>query len=59
MLRRRKIVSNGEKELIDKIKMELETELYKKGIHVSGMNLKLNSESISLNIFINGSKRLA
>lgn len=59
MLRRHKIVSNGEKELLDKIKIELETELYKKGVHVSGMNLKLNSQSISLNIFINGSKRLA
>jgi hypothetical protein len=59
MLKKRKIASNTEPEVIDKIKRDIETELSKKGILISGMNLNINSECISLNILINSSRRLA
>ncbi len=57
--KRRKIVARNEVEIIDKIKRDIETELSKKGIRVSCMNLNINSERISLNILLNAGRRLA
>ncbi|HEX2925491.1 MAG TPA: hypothetical protein VHP38_04430 [Ruminiclostridium sp.] len=59
MYKIRKIVSSAETEVIDKIKRDIEIELSKKGILVSHMNLNINKESISLNILLNSSRRLA
>ncbi|AEY65280.1 hypothetical protein [Clostridium sp. BNL1100] len=57
--KRRKVIARKEVEVIDKIKRDIETELSKKGVRVSCMNLNINSERISLNILLNGSRRLA
>ncbi len=57
--KRRKVIARKEVEVIDKIKRDIEMELSKKGVRVSCMNLNINSESISLNILLNSSRRLA
>ncbi|EPR09284.1 hypothetical protein [Ruminiclostridium papyrosolvens] len=57
--KKRKLIARKEVEVIDKIKSDIETELSKKGIRVSCMNLNINSERISLNILLNGSRRPA
>ncbi len=57
--KRRKVIARKEVEVIDKIKKDIEMELSKKGVRVSCMNLNINSESISLNILLNSSRRLA
>ncbi len=57
--KRRKLIARKEVEVIDKIKRDIEMELSKKGVRVSCMNLNINSESISLNILLNSSRRPA
>ncbi|WP_024831654.1 hypothetical protein [Ruminiclostridium josui] len=57
--RRHKLIARKEEEVIDKIKRDIEKELSKKGVRVSCMNLNINSESISFNILLSGSRRPA
>ncbi len=57
--KRRKLIARKEMEVIDVIKRDIETELLKKGVRVSCMNLNINSDRISMNILLNSNRRLA
>ncbi len=57
--KKRNFIARKEIGVTDKIKRDIEMELSKKGVRVSCMNLNINSESISLNILLNSSRRLA
>ncbi len=46
-------------DILDKIKGELELQLGNRGVSVSGIQMQLNTDNISLRIYIEGSKRLA
>lgn len=59
MLGRRKLVTKKETEVLENIKRDIKIQLRENGIIVSGMNMQINSENISLSIFINSNKRLA
>ncbi len=45
--------------LLESIKRDIEIQLRNRGIQVSGIEMQINTENISLSIYINGSKRLA
>ncbi|MDF2985325.1 MAG: hypothetical protein K0R50_835 [Eubacterium sp.] len=46
-------------DLLESIKREIEIQLGNRGIQISGIEMQINTDNISLSIYINGSKRLA
>ena len=59
MFRKSKIAVIKDRELLDNIKTEIEIQLRERGVMISGINIEMNPENISLRILINNSKRLA
>ncbi len=59
MFWRQKKKSDQGEELLERIKNEIEIQLGKKGVAVSGISLKINPNSIALSIYLRGSKRFA
>ncbi len=54
---KKKIEENSD--LLERIKSEIQSQLGNRGVDVSGINMQINPNNISLNIYISGSKRLA
>lgn len=52
MLGRHKIVTKKNSELLENIERDIKMQLREKGIIVSGLNMEIKSESISLSIFL-------
>lgn len=52
MLGRHKIVTKRNSELMENIERDIKVQLREKGIIVSGLNMEIKSESISLSIFL-------
>ncbi len=59
MFWRQKKITNKSEELLERIKNEIEIQLEKRGVAVSGINLQLEPNNISLSIYLSGSKRFA
>lgn len=49
---KRKIDKSENGDLLQKIKSEIETQLEKRGVAVTGINMQINSNMISLSIYI-------
>ncbi len=58
MLGTRKTVTKKENELVENIKRDIQEQLVQKGITLSGFDMEINPENISLCISLNGSRRL-
>lgn len=54
---KKKIEENSD--LLERIKSEIQSQLGNRGVDVSGINMQINPNNISLSIYISGSKRLA
>ena len=54
---KKKVEENND--LLERIKSEIQSQLGDRGVAVSGINMKINPNNISLSIYISGSKRLA
>ncbi len=59
MLFRQKKKLEESNDLLEKIKNEIQSQLGNRGVDVSGINMQINPNNISLSIYISGSKRLA
>ena len=59
MFQKRKIEINKDSELLENIKREIEIQLGKRGVMISGINMEIKPENISLCILLNSCKRLA
>lgn len=57
MLREREIVTEKELEIIENIKRDILMQLVNKGVIVSGLDMKISPDNISLNISIKSSRR--
>lgn len=58
MLGTRKTVTKKENELVENIKRDIQEQLVQKGITLSGFDMEINPENISLCISLNSSRRL-
>jgi hypothetical protein len=59
MLRRRKIVSDKKSDILEDIKKDLQMQLGEKGIGISGVDMQMKSENLSLSIFLKSNRRWA
>ncbi len=59
MLFRQKKKLEESNDLLERIKNEIQSQLGNRGVDVSGINMQINPNNISLSIYIRGSKRLA
>ncbi len=59
MLFRQKKKLEESNDLLERIKNEIQSQLGNRGVDVSGINMQINPNNISLSIYISGSKRLA
>ena len=59
MFQKRKVEVNKDSELLENIKREIEIQLDKIGVMISGINMEIKPKNISFCIFINSCKRLA
>ena len=54
---KKKVEENND--LLERIKSEIQSQLGNRGVAVSGINMQINQNNISLSIYVSGSKRLA
>ncbi|EMS69509.1 hypothetical protein [Ruminiclostridium cellobioparum] len=59
MLIKQKKKNEENNDLLERIKSEIQSQLGNRGVAVSGINMQINPNNISLSIYISGSRRLA
>lgn len=59
MLKRRKIVSDKKSDIFEEIKKDLQLQLGEKGVGISGVDMQVKSENLSLSIFLKSNRRWA
>ena len=59
MFRNSNTVDVKDSELLEKIKRDIEIQLGKRGVLISGIDMMMNSDTISFSIIINSTRRLA